>query len=202
MAPPPNSWRLRSELASYLIRPDDIVCDLGAGAQYIREILPQSVGYIPVDCVKEHEDTVVLDLNGDFALPDRPFNVIICLGLIRYLDDVPKFFRSLVAKQEGKFIIFTIGFKKGVSKLHPFSSLDEGLSFFSQYVEGLRIVSCISAPNERYMFCGTLGTSNANDETAHIPSLAELTAKGTGSINISPNFVHTMIGKHRKLGAS
>lgn len=77
---PPDDWLLRSELASYFIRPNDIVCDLGAGAQAIRSLLPSTTRYIPVDCVQEHEGTFFADFNQDFSLPEEPFSVILCSG--------------------------------------------------------------------------------------------------------------------------
>ncbi|MFN3744841.1 MAG: hypothetical protein ACK4TL_09060, partial [Hyphomicrobiaceae bacterium] len=88
---PRISWQHRSELIAHLIRPHDAVCDLGSGAQTLRRYLPTSVRYIPVDCVKEHPDTWVTDFNTAFSLPDQPFNVITCIGLLAHLEDPIRF---------------------------------------------------------------------------------------------------------------
>lgn len=66
---PPDSWLLRAKVATYFIRANDVVCDLGAGVQAIRSLLPPSVGYIPVDCIKEHANTIVIDFNEEFFSP-------------------------------------------------------------------------------------------------------------------------------------
>ena len=58
---PRISWLDRSELIAHLIRPTEVVCDLGAGAQTLRRFLPASVGYIPVDCVDEQPGTWLAD---------------------------------------------------------------------------------------------------------------------------------------------
>ena len=44
-------WRDRAQLAATFLRPEDVVCDLGAGARPLKTFLPDGAGYIPVDCV-------------------------------------------------------------------------------------------------------------------------------------------------------
>lgn len=176
---PADNWPLlRAELASYLIRSNDVVCDLGAGAQRMRSLLPQSVGYIPVDCIKEHEDTFVVDFNEEFTLPDRPFNVILCLGLLPYLDDLQGFFQNLAAKQPGKFILFSYGFRKdghaNPRVKNEFYSVEQGLEFFSRYVENLTVVAQIHKKRQRFLFSGALGTSGNNESPIKKRSLREL----------------------------
>ena len=71
-----KSFALRAELASLFLRPGDIVCDLGAGAQPLKTFLPQNTGYIPVDCVGTIPGTHIADFNcPDFTLPAAPYNV-------------------------------------------------------------------------------------------------------------------------------
>ena len=175
---PPERWLRRAELASYFIRSSDVVCDLGAGAQKIRSLLPESVEYVPVDCVKEHENTFVADFNEEFALPDRPIDVILCLGLLPYLRDLRQFFESLVAQQSGKFILFSYGFGKNRCNnprvKNQMDSIEQGLEFFSQYVENLTVVAQIHERNRRFLFSGTLGTSNNNKAPITKRSLGEL----------------------------
>ncbi len=175
---PRYTWLLRAELASHFIRSNDVVCDLGAGGQGIRSLLPESVEYIPVDCVREHENTFVVDFNKEFALPDRPFNVILCLGLLPYLDDLQGFFENLSAQQSGKFILFSSGFAKDGQTnrrvKNEFNSVEEGLEFFSRYVENLTTVAQIHKERQRFLFSGTLGTSDNNVAPITKRSLSEL----------------------------
>ncbi len=51
-------WRDRAQLAAAFLRPGDIVCDLGAGAQPLRSFLPEGSKYIPVDCVDTLPGTI------------------------------------------------------------------------------------------------------------------------------------------------
>ena len=104
---PRISWLDRSELIAHLIRPTDFVCDLGAGAQTLKRFLPASVGYIPVDCVDEQPGTWLADLNGEFTLPNQPFNVITCIGVVGHLTNEEAFFKRLVLLSAGTFFIFT-----------------------------------------------------------------------------------------------
>lgn len=125
-------------------------------------LLPPSVGYIPVDCVKEHAETIVIDFNKNFFLPDKPFNVILCLGLLPYIDDLPGFLDKLTTTQAGKFILFSYGFDRKVNNRwikNHIDSLDEGLAFFSQYVDNLSVLFTIAKKRKRFLFSGTLGAT-------------------------------------------
>lgn len=104
---PRVTWLDRSEIASRFIRPGDVVLDLGAGAQTLRKFLPSSVGYIPVDHVKAHPDTWVADFDGDYELPDEPFNVVTCLGLFSHLKNPTALLERLAFDYPGRFIIYT-----------------------------------------------------------------------------------------------
>lgn len=155
------SWTDRAEIASYFIRPGDIVCDLGAGAQPLRKFLPKSVGYIPVDCVKAHEDTWVADFNTEFTLPDKPFNVFTALGLFYHVTNVDNFLDFLSKNYEGKYIIFTHAFRdySKAGGRHPklgsiLDDYNKGVEFFSQYIHDLTPVSKLRF---RIMFTGVLG---------------------------------------------
>lgn len=188
---PPDSWLLRAEVAAYFIRANDVVCDLGAGAQAIRSLLPPSVGYIPVDCVKERADTIVIDFNKDFSLPNQPFNVILCLGLLPYIDDLPGFFERLAATQAGKFILFSYGFDRRIEgskrwMRNHIDSLDEGLAFFSRYVDNLTMLAAIKEERKRFLFSGTLDATPDKELSPQKRSLSDLISsnKQTKPVNI------------------
>lgn len=125
-AVPRISWLDRSEIAARFIRPGDTVLDLGCGAQTLRRFLPASVGYIPVDRVKLHPDTWVADLDSDFELPERPFNVVTCIGLFTHLKNPEALLSRLARAYPGTFIIYTwhtrersIRFERYVSEISP-----------------------------------------------------------------------------------
>lgn len=178
---PPDDWLLRSELASYFIRPNDVVCDLGAGAQAIRSLLPPTTRYVPVDCVQEHEGTFFADFNQDFSLPEEPFSIILCLGLLRYINDLPRFFGRLAATQSGKFIIFTYGFD-ATNRSNPLianhlAGLRGGCEFFSRWVDELTVIACISKARDRYMFSGVLRNNGGGPSRSARRSLSEIACR-------------------------
>ena len=57
-----------------------------------------------VDCVDEQPGTWLADLNGEFTLPDRPFNVITCIGVVSHLNHEEAFFERLVVLSAGTFL--------------------------------------------------------------------------------------------------
>lgn len=155
------SWSDRAEIAAYFIRPGDIVCDLGAGAQQLRTFLPNNVRYVPVDCVKAHDDTWVADFNSDFTLPNIEFNVFTALGLLYHITNVDNFLDFLSRKYEGKYIIFTHDFRdysKTEGRHAKLGSIledyNKGVEFFSQYIRELTPVTKLRF---RIMFTGVLG---------------------------------------------
>ena len=146
---PRISWLDRSELVAHLIRPTDVICDLGAGAQTLRRFLPASVGYIPVDCVDEQPGTWLADFNGEFTLPNRPFNVITCIGVVSHLNDEEAFFKRLVALCAGTFFIFTTsGSRKSVDYVR----------FISDY-------SVVVQVRDRYTCAGVLTDGGSENRT-------------------------------------
>jgi hypothetical protein len=156
-----KSFADRAELASLFIRPGDVVCDLGAGAQPLKAFLPEGAGYIAVDCVDTIPGTHLTDFNrADFTLPPQPFNVVAALGLFAYIVDLEGFLARLATECEGKLIIFSYDFwkmnkrylKHGVH--NGIEELDEGVALFSKYVRNLTAVAIM---RRRVLFTGVLG---------------------------------------------
>jgi hypothetical protein len=146
---PRITWLDRSELVAHFIRPGDIVCDLGAGAQTLRRFLPASVEYIPVDCVDEYPGTWIADFNGEFTLPDRPFNVITCIGLLAHLADPGAFLERLAMMQTGKFIIFT-------------TSRRDAVPSYSRFISDLSTAAVV---RRRGVYTGILGAPGSIDRS-------------------------------------
>jgi hypothetical protein len=161
-----KSFAVRAELASLFIRPGDVVCDLGAGAQPLKKFLPRNTGYIPVDCVDTIAGTHVADFNSpDFTLPATPFNVIVALGLFPYIIDLETFMARLAAECEGKFIVFSYDFWKMTKRYrdkdqvhNAIEELESGAVFFSKYVRALTAAAIM---RRRVLFTGVLGQGAA-----------------------------------------
>ena len=80
----------RAEIAAGLIEPGRIVADIGCGAMLLERTLPPDCTYIPVDCVPRDTRTLVVDLNKT-ALPLLNCDIVVGLGVLEYLADVPGF---------------------------------------------------------------------------------------------------------------
>jgi hypothetical protein len=150
-------WRDRAQLAAAFLRPGDIVCDLGAGAQPLRSFLPEGAQYIPVDCVDTLPGTYLADFNApDFTLPPLDFNVITALGVVNWLKDEEAFLARLSQLAEGKFFIFTYDLWAAQREL---GSLEGCMAVFSRYVRNLESAIVL---RRRVFFTGTLGRGGTN----------------------------------------
>ena len=152
-----ESWQDRAQLAAAFLRPGDIVCDLGAGAQPLRSFLPDGAKYIPVDCVDTLPGTHLADFNApDFTLPAQDFNVLTALGVVNWLKDEEQFLDRLSHLAEGKFFIFTSDLWGARQEL---SSLERCMAVFSRYVRNLTPAIVF---RRRVFFTGTLGRGETN----------------------------------------
>jgi hypothetical protein len=129
----------------------------------LKLFLPEGATYIPVDCVATIPGTHVADFNDPgFTLPSKPFNVVVALGLFSYIVDLEGFLGRLASECEGKFVIFSYDFwklnkrylKHGVH--NGIEELEEGIAFFSKYIQALTAVSIM---RRRVIFTGSLGRS-------------------------------------------
>lgn len=88
-------WRKRIIALSKLIDEEtQKVLDVGAGAMYLRNILPISMEYYPMDCVKRCDKTLVYDINN-YEFPDMHVDVCVCAGIIEYVNDIDWLFDCL-----------------------------------------------------------------------------------------------------------
>ncbi len=152
-----EAWRDRAQLAATFVRSGDVVCDLGAGAQPLKHLLPKGAAYIAVDCVDAIPGTHLADFNRpDFTLPTGNFNVLTALGVVNWLKDVEQFFKQLVELAEGKFIIFTYDLWDQQGERSSLKSCMEAISpYFNDLTPAF-------AFRRRVLFTGTLGRSETN----------------------------------------
>lgn len=152
-----QGWQDRAHLAAAFLRPGDIVCDLGAGAQPLKSYIPEGAKYIAVDCVDTIPGTHVADFNApDFTLPDQDFTVLTALGVLNWLKDEERFLERLSHLAEGKFIIFTYDLWRPQRER---STLEGCMASFSRYVRNLSPAIVL---RRRVFFTGTLGRGETN----------------------------------------
>jgi hypothetical protein len=162
-----ESWHDRATLAARLLRTGDVVCDLGAGSQSFKQVLPAGVGYIPVDCYDAIPGTYVADFNQPaFTLPDAPFNVLTALGVINWLDDPEAFLQHLCELADGKFFIFTYDLWPNKNNTRGFAhpgmeTMEGAVRVFSPFIQNLTPVIVY---RRRVLFSGTLGTGQTANE--------------------------------------
>src|SRR5690606_6161085 len=86
------SWERLPLAAAPLIPPGARVLDLGAGREALERHLPADAVYVPADVVARTPRTVVVDVNaGEF--PEGTYDVVVMLGLLEYVHDVPALLR-------------------------------------------------------------------------------------------------------------
>jgi hypothetical protein len=105
-----KNWPDRAKAIAEIIPPEASVLDLGGGFSYMRELLPNNK-YVSVDKQKWTPGTIQADFNkGEF--PDLgKFDVIICQGILEYINSPIDFLlqihkygrRLIISYYTGKF---------------------------------------------------------------------------------------------------
>lgn len=105
-------WRKRTIACRKFISMDETsVLDIGARNMYLRNILPDTVEYYPLDYKKRCDDTIICDLNKR-EFPKIKVDIAVCAGIIEYLNDLEWFFDQ-VTRCTDKIIITYRGKEKG-----------------------------------------------------------------------------------------
>jgi hypothetical protein len=137
-------WENRARVISHFIRPNDIVLDLGAGDRKLKKYIPESCGYIPVDCTDQLPGTFVVDFNERFKLPSQSFTIIVAAGFLEYILDLDSFMSNICNQCNGTYFLFTYSYsngkptKKPYKKLNSFCNADNVIEYFTQYVNDIR----------------------------------------------------------------
>jgi hypothetical protein len=91
-----DSWTERARAAVAHVQPGMRVLDIGCGSMALETLLPEGCHYLPLDCVRRDERTIVCDLNRE-PFPAVEADMALGLGVLEYLYDVPRFLRLLRA---------------------------------------------------------------------------------------------------------
>lgn len=95
---------LRAGLAGQLVPENSSVLDVGAGLMLLRDYIPASCTYTPLDIVARNRDCIVADLNQQ-QYPDQKFDVVCALNIFEFIHDVESFVSW--ARKHSEKLIFT-----------------------------------------------------------------------------------------------
>lgn len=88
-------WDARTRMAGKMLADADCVVDIGCGLMALRDVLPPTTRYIPVDLVPRGPDTVIVDFNNE-RLPEFDARDAALLGVIEYVHDLEAFLPQLL----------------------------------------------------------------------------------------------------------
>jgi len=100
-----SRWIGREQQVAEFIPPNSNVLDLGGWRAYLKETHGKLNKYICVDRHPEAKADIVADFNkNEFPEIELEDCVIVCVGLLEYLKDVPSFLRN-IRKYGNKLIV-------------------------------------------------------------------------------------------------
>ena len=121
--------------------------DLGCGKQTLKNYLPKTIKYIPVDQHNHIATTIIKDFNkGEFLY--EKVDAVFCLGLFEYIYDLPAFVKKIASVTNiiiGSYIFY--GDRPKPEYVVNKYTEDEFWKIFEQ--EGFRVVKYIPE-NEKY----------------------------------------------------
>lgn len=88
-------YKTRYKFMINLLKLDMInsIMDLGSGPEFLREYIPASVDYYPVDYLKKTNNTIIKDFNrGEFL--NKKVDVMIMAGLLGYIYNLNQFIKD------------------------------------------------------------------------------------------------------------
>ncbi|MBI5371160.1 MAG: hypothetical protein HZA79_03935 [Sphingobacteriales bacterium] len=98
-----EEWKERIALMAKFITPSSIVLDLGCGKMWLKEYMPESTIYIPVDYLKRSPEVIVCDFNKK-QYPDKRADIAFISGCLEYIAPYNWFISSACAFS-GKVIL-------------------------------------------------------------------------------------------------
>jgi hypothetical protein len=98
------SWSERIErMARFIDRPGK-VADFGCGPMWLERCLRSGNTYVPLDCMRRDERTIVVDLNTD-PIPELDAQIAFMSGVLEYIQDLPAIVRQLENQDFSRLII-------------------------------------------------------------------------------------------------
>lgn len=88
-----EKWKTRISAMSAFISPGDTVMDLGCGKMWLKEFLPPSCLYIPVDYTDRGAGTIICDFNSK-EFPEQKASTIFISGCLEYIKPYDWFISS------------------------------------------------------------------------------------------------------------
>lgn len=82
-------WDARSKQAALLIESGAVVLEFGAGRRVLEQCLAPGCKYLPSDLSSRGPDTLICDLNQRPLPVVPPSDVVVFLGVLEYVSDVP-----------------------------------------------------------------------------------------------------------------
>jgi hypothetical protein len=80
-------------MAAYL-EPGKIVTDLGCGKMWLKEYIPETNIYYPVDYINRGDDTVICDFNNN-EFPTHKSEIAFVSGCLEYIEKPEVFIRKI-----------------------------------------------------------------------------------------------------------
>ncbi len=92
----PPSWDERNRIIAAFIPDGASVLDVGAGHGTLRSYLASGCTYQPMDCVPGTPKTILVEFNkGQIPALGRTYDVVVCSGILEYIDDPAGFLRAV-----------------------------------------------------------------------------------------------------------
>jgi cyclopropane fatty-acyl-phospholipid synthase-like methyltransferase len=91
------------------IKPNSSVLDIGCGQQHLKLYLPENCDYFGCDLYQRFKNTFIWNINKDVCpISVHYFDYIVCSGIIEYIRDVPKFFKTIYDKANNFIVSYAI----------------------------------------------------------------------------------------------
>lgn len=101
------SWGGRNSTIAGFIPDGKSVLDIGAGNMNLQKVLPENCTYQPMDCIPTLDTTIVHDFNSNAQPPELKFDVVVCSGVMEYIEDPQTFLKTI--SEWGSTIILSYG---------------------------------------------------------------------------------------------
>ncbi len=89
-----SDWKERIKIMAAYLEPGKIVTDLGCGKMWLKEYIPETNIYYPVDYINRGDDTVICDFNNN-EFPTHKSEIAFVSGCLEYIEKPEVFIRKI-----------------------------------------------------------------------------------------------------------